>query len=207
MGSKYVTSTKDICDGLNDYYCSVGHKLVQLLRKTGSTDFIRYCPPSCLNSMFCNPVEPCEIHNIIMTSKNTKSPGVDNIGPMILKKICREVVPPLTHIFNLSFATGVVPDSLKLAKVIPIYKKGDRSEPGNYRPISLLSVFDKVMEKLMCRRLCEFLQQNKILYEFQFGFRKQHSTVLALMEVTDHIYQHLDKHEYIIGSSKSIRHS
>jgi len=93
----------------------------------------------------------------------------------------------------------VVPDSFTLAKVIPVFKKGVKTEPGNYRPISLLTVIDKILEKLMYTRLCEFLQKYKILYEFQFGFRKHHSTVLALLEVIDKIYQHIDKHEFVIG--------
>ena len=199
LGSKHVSGTKDICDGLNDYFCNVGHKLVQSLVNTKPMDFSQYCPPPLSNSMFCAPVDPCEVHNIILTLKDNKSPGTDNFGPKIMKEINQEIVLPLTHIFNLSFTTGVVPDALKLAKVIPVYKKGDKSEPGNYRPISLLTVFDKIMEKLMCRRLRDFLQQNKILYEFQFGFRKYHSTILALMEVIDSIYEHLDKHEFAIG--------
>ena len=90
-------------------------------------------------------------------------------------------------------------DSLKLAKVIPVFKKGDRTQAGNYRPISLLTVFDKILEKLMCKRLCNFLELHHTLYDFQFGFRKHHSTVLALMEVKDNIYEHLDKHEHIVG--------
>ena len=77
-----------------------------------------------------------------------KSPSYDNIGPSILKEICPEITNPLAHVFNLSFTTGIVPDSLKLARVIPVYKKGAKNEPGNYRPISLLSVFDKILEKI-----------------------------------------------------------
>ena len=199
LDNKTVTNSKDICNGLNDYYCSIGQKLVDLIEKNGSADFTQYCPLPNMNSMFCNPIDPHEIYNIIMTFKNNKSPGYDNIGPSILKEICPEITNPLAHIFNLSFTTGVVPDSLKLAKVIPVYKKGEKNEPGNYRPISLLSVFDKVLEKLMSYRLSNYLQQNKILYEFQFGFRKHYSTILALMEVIDNIYYHLDQHEYVIG--------
>jgi len=133
-----------------------------------------------------------------MNLKN-KSPGVDNIGPKILKEISSEIVPALTYIFNLSFSAGLVPESLKLAKVIPVFKKGDQTEPGNYRPISLLTIIDKILEKLMCTRLCEFLQKYKILYEFQFGFRKHHFTVLALLEAIDKIYQYIDKHEFVVG--------
>ena len=134
-----------------------------------------------------------------MAFKSNKLLGIDNIGPKILKEFCLDIVNPLTHIFNLSLSTGVVSDSLKLAKVMPIYKKGNRSEPGNYRPIFLLTVTNKIMEKLMCTRLYNFLQVNKILYKFQFGFRKHHSTIFALLEVLDNIYHHLDKHEFVIG--------
>jgi len=91
------------------------------------------------------------------------------LGPRILKEICPEITNPLAHVFNLSFTTGIVPESLKLAGVIPVYKKGAKNESGNYRPISLLSVFDKILEKLMSYRLTNYLQQNKILYEFQFN--------------------------------------
>lgn len=199
LGDKTVTNAEDICDGLNDYFCSVGQKLLDLLETKGTEDYTKYCPLPQSKSMFCDPVDPHEIFNIVMNFNNNKSPGFDNIRPKILKEICPEIAVPLTHIFNLSFTTGVVPDSLKLAKVIPVYKKGEKSEPGNYRPISLLSVFDKIMEKLMYKRLSNYLEKNKILYEFQFGFRKGHSTVFALMEVLDNIYQHLDQNEYVIG--------
>jgi len=131
--------------------------------------------------------------------KNNKSPGADNIGSRILKKIVDDIIYHLSHTFNLSFVTGVVPHSLKLAKVIPVYKKGDRNDPGNYKPISLLSVFGKILEKLMCKKLCFFLQQHNVLYSYQFGFRKYHSTTLALIDVVDGIYQHLDSDEYTIG--------
>ena len=72
---------------------------------------------------------------------------------------------------------------------------GERNQPGNYRPISLLSVFDKIMEKLMYKRLSDFLENNKILYEYQFGFRKNYSTSQAVMEVADSIFQSWDNHE------------
>ena len=71
---------------------------------------------------------------------------------------------------------------LKVAKVIPVYKKGERNQPGNYRPISLLSVFDKIMDKLMYKQLSDFLENTKFLYEYQFGFRKNYSSSKAVME-------------------------
>lgn len=98
---------------------------------------------------------------------------------------------PLAYIYNLSFITDKVPQSLKTAKVIPVYKKGERTSPDNYRPISLLSTFDKILEKLMHKRLHSFLQQHSILHQYQFRFRKNHSIIMALIELTDSLYSHL----------------
>jgi len=87
-----------------------------------------------------------------------------------------------------------------VAKVIPIYKnKGETTVPGNYRPISLLSAFDKLLEKVISSRLYSHLQKHKILYEYQFGFRKNHSTSLALIEVIDQIYHNLNKGNLCLG--------
>ena len=120
IGNKIVRNVTDICNGLNNYYCNVGDKLVQSLVRTEPNDFTQYCSLPNLQSMFFNPVDSNDIEKIIMSFKNNKSPGVDNIGPKILKEVCPEIAIPLEYLFNLSFSTGVVPDSLKLAKVIII---------------------------------------------------------------------------------------
>ena len=125
----------------------MGDKLVQVMEKCDPQDFVRYCPPTNSASMFCTPTDHFEIHKVLMSFKSNKSPGADDISPKILKEISIDISRPLAHILNLSFTSGTVPDSLKLAKVIPIFKKGDRTQPGNYRPISLLTVFDKILEK------------------------------------------------------------
>ena len=197
--NKDITDPSEICNKLNNYFCSVGTNLVQSLNSSGNIDFIKYIPSPNKNSMFCSPVTPNEIARIIQRLPNNKAPGGDGINSKILKEICESIAFPLAHIFNLSFNTGEVPELLKIAKVVPIYKKGERNQPGNYRPISLLSIFDKIMEKLMCKRLSDFLENNNILYEYQFGFRKNYSTSHAVMEVMDNIYQNWDNHELTIG--------
>jgi hypothetical protein len=96
-----------------------------------------------------------------------------------LLKILRSLLSgPLAYLFNCSFSTGVVPDQFKLATVIPIYKKGSKSVVSNYRPISLLSVFNKILEKLMYKRLVIFLEKNQVIFRGQFGFRSSHSILL-----------------------------
>jgi len=112
--------------------------------------------------MFCDRVTPNEIAFVISTFRNDKSPGPDNIGPKLLKYLLNDIVNPLVYIFNLSLTSGCFPQSLKAAKVIPLYKKGERSNPSNYRPISLLSIFDKLLEKLMYKRLYSFLHKNSL---------------------------------------------
>jgi len=147
--------------------------------------------------MFRTSVTPHEIELIVSTFQDNKAPGPDNIGPKLLKGVLDSLLDPLVYIFNLSFATGKVPQLLKIAKVIPVYKKGERTDPTNYRPISLLSIFDKILEKLMYKRLHSFLQKHSILHQYQFGFSKNHSTVMALIELTDCLYSHLDNHDFI----------
>jgi len=84
---------------------------------------------------------------------------------------------------------------MKTAKVIPVFKKGKTDLMSNYRPISLLSIFDKLLEKIVYTRLFSFLSSNNILYEYQFGFRKFHSTSMALIDVVDNIFEHLDNRD------------
>ena len=104
----------------------------------------------------------------------------------------------LSHpVYNLSLSTGAVPEKLKIAKVIPVFKKGDVHLACNYRPISLLSIFDKLLEKIMATRLAAHLENNKILQQYQFGFRSNHSTSLGLIDVIDNILQQLDNHNHV----------
>ena len=111
----------------------------------------------------------------------------------LLKHVKQELVDGLVIIFNKSFQEGCFPEVLKLAKVIPIHKGDETTDPTNYRPISLLSVFDKLIEKVMLSRILKFLNKNNILYKYQFGFRKNHATTQALTEVIDYIYKSLDE--------------
>ena len=98
----------------------------------------------------------------------------------------------------MSFNNGVYPD-LKIVKVIPIHKGGSTQEVNNFRPISLLSIFDKIMEKIMHRKLYYFLEENNILFKKQFRFRKNNSTVYALMEITEKIKKSIDSGLYGCG--------
>lgn len=198
-----LTDKGDISNEFNRYFSTVGQSLVDDLMKNNKdfndTSYRSFYDNPVVDSMFTNPVSAYELARLIDNLNTSKSAGPDNIGPKIIKEMSSLFIEPLLHIYNLSLSTGKIPDQLKIAKVIPIYKKGDACQTCNYRPISLLSIFDKLLEKIVHKRLLSHLQKHNVLYQYQFGFRKNHSTTLALIDVIDNIYKYLDNNEITIG--------
>ena len=128
-----------------------------------------------------------------------KSSGYDEIPPKLVKNISKHIVKPLTYIYNQSFLTGVIPNDLKIALVTPVFKANDKEEFNNYRPISVLSCFSKILEKIMYKRVIKYLDKNNILFQSQYGFRKKHSTNLATIELMTKILQAIENGEYTVG--------
>lgn len=128
--------------------------------------------PETVNTIFLTPVTPDEVLKIINKLKNSMSCGVDGIPDAILKECASFIITPLLDICNSSLIEGKFPDNLKIAKIRPIFKKGEKHNMENYRPISLLSVFSKILEKVMYNRLIPFLESHNILSATQFGFQK-----------------------------------
>ena len=109
------------------------------------------------------------------------------------------IIDPLTHICNQPLMEGIFPQQLKIANVIPLYKSDDPMHFNHYRPVSLLCILSKVFERIMYVRLLKFLEKMKIIYEKQFGFRKHHSTYMALILLMDKITKSLNKGEFVVG--------
>ena len=124
---------------------------------------------------------------MILQLDDNKSSGPTDIPIKILKISAPMIVPHLVSIFNSSFKTGIFPDLMKLAKVIPIFKTGSKLLVTNYRPISLLSIFSKILEKIMHNQFYNFLEYNSVIYESQFGFQKKRSTLHSLIEIVEKI--------------------
>uniref|UniRef100_A0A1B6GU06 Reverse transcriptase domain-containing protein n=1 Tax=Cuerna arida TaxID=1464854 RepID=A0A1B6GU06_9HEMI len=120
------------------------------------------------------------------------SAGVDEVSPKLLKACKYEIAIPLTTIINMSFQSGKFPSHLKLSKVIPIFKQGDQCEATNYRPISLVSTFSKVIEKIVLTRLLNYLTHHNLLTEQQHGFTKNRSTTTALISFIEHIIDQVE---------------
>ena len=150
-------------------------------------------------SFFISPVTPHEIKVIINSMKSGKAVGPYSFPIFLLKILCEHIAIPLCDIFNNSFSSGVFPDMMKLAKVIPLHKKDSPEVAFNYRPISLLSVFSKIFEKLIYSRLYKFFEKCDILHSLQFCFRIKHSTLHALISIAESIKKTIDGGMYGCG--------
>ena len=197
-GDKNISDDISIAETLNNHFCTIGKNLADKLPKT-KTSFKQFLKKPNPTSIFLSKVTPNQVLEIIGHLKTNKSPGIDNIPNSLIKLSAETIVEPLTHIINHSLSKGIFPESLKVAKVVPLYKKGDEALCSNYRPISLLSSFHKIFEKLVKEKVLNFLSKNEILYKYQFGFRKSHSTNLALLEVVETLYANLDVDNYGLG--------
>lgn len=131
--------------------------------------------------MFLGGVCDSDVLEVVRKSKNKKSTDCNNIDMALIKEIIHCIIKPFTYICNRSFLTGTFPDEMKIAKVFPVYKSGDKQTLSNYRHISLLPQFSKILEKLFINRLDSFLNKYDVLSEHQYGFRNNCSTSLLNM--------------------------
>ena len=135
------------------------------------------------------------IHDIDIT----KSSAIENVSSKVLKDALICLIDQFKFILNLSFNTGMFPNSWKIAKITPLPKEGDLSSCNNYRPISLLPLPGKIAEKIVHSRLTEYLENNYILNKDQGGFRKNNSTINSVAEFTHEIYDAINSKSYFLS--------
>lgn len=159
---------------------------------------VHHHPRKSSHTFFLYPTNPDEISHLILTSKNA-APGIDNIKASVMKLIVHIISPVFSYICNLAFSEGVFPEVLKIAKITPIYKAGDSTLLNNYRPISILPFFSKIIEKTLNSRLTNFLDKFQLLSSKQFGFRAGFSTNTAISTFTDKIRKQIDTGKFSVG--------
>ena len=147
---------------------------------------------------FLSLVAAQDITHIIDNLKNA-SFNIDTIPPRILKQIKEIVAAPIAEIINKSLMHGIFPDSLKVAKIIPIYKSGDTQKVQNYRPIAILPTISKMFEKCVAIKLNELFTKFNILSPHQYEFLKGKSTSDAFQQLTEYIYDSLNKNIIVWG--------
>ena len=148
--------------------------------------------------MFIPYISEYEITETVKSLKNS-SAGWAFIPASIAKQCLKHYIKPLTYLINSSFESGTFPEELKLAKVIPIFKSGDKQDISNYRLTSILSFFSKVVEKTMYNHLINFIDANTILCKYQFGFLKSHSTNHAIISLVEKVNNAMDSGKISIG--------
>ena len=180
-------STK-IANEFGSYFASIGKNLAE---KTPSPeqsvdDYIAKIEQN-PRSMFMHPTTKSEIRSLIRMLPNKLSSGYDSINNVLLKKLDNELISPLTLLFNQSIKSGIFPQQIKSADVVPLFKSKNHLHRTNYRPISLLLTISKLLEKVIHKCTYDFLENTSQLYEGQYGFRSKHSCENAIQNLLSDI--------------------
>ena len=194
-----IVDPKGIANAFNTHYTTVAEKILRKRKYHGNKSYKAYLKNANSQTFMMKPTVPVEIEDIISNLDTSKSTGPNSIPQQLIKSIKKSISIPLSNLFNMSFSQGSCPDFLKISQVIPIFKKDSKLVVANYRPISLLSNINKILEKLMFNRLYSFLESNKCIYDLQFGFRQKHSTNHALLSMTQQIKDTIDNGNIAIG--------
>ena len=196
----FTTCNKDIANEFNSFFTSIGITLAQKFDNVNNSD-----DDSCKNvtNDECNNddvsgnfnfgfVTPSFVFDEICNFSNKKSSGLDNFNVELLKLSAPIICDSLAYICNLSLYTSIFPSDWKLAKVTPIYKEGDKSDVSNYRPISVLCIISKILERAVHDQLYSYLSKQGILHPSQSGFRSNHSTTTTLLDTSDYILKNMN---------------
>ena len=190
-----ITNPVEIANVFNSYFSSIASQ-TKVNIKHSNKRFSDFLKNRARNSFFSSPTEKDEIALIISSLDSTKSVGPNSIPTEILKLLKNNNSCQIVDILNISFTLGVFPSALKLAKVIPVHKKDSKLDFSSYRPISVLSNLDKILEKLMNTKIVKLFNN---FYLLQFGFRQNYSTTHALISLTETIRKYLDEGKFAFG--------
>ena len=186
--NKRISSKKHIANGFNNFFTNVGPNLAKNISLPENYATIYdYLERKEEHTMFLSPVDDLEIIRTVQNCKSKRSTDYSDIHMSLIKKVITQIIKPFSHICNVSFQTGVFPSKMKIAKVVPLFKSGEKNVFTNYRPISLLPQFSKIVEKLYNDRMDLFLNKYDILSPRQYGFRSNKSTAEALLELVEEI--------------------
>ena len=202
IDGKKCFECKEVADQFNKFFTGVAAKLVgELPQPSGLYDvdserfksYYRHIKPG---SFVLHEVSEDFVYDELNNLNISKSTGLDGLPARFLKDAAEVIKYPITSVINLSIRSQVFPSEMKVAKVKPLFKKKSRLEVGNYRPVSILPVASKILEKAVFVQLNRYLTENNILYEFQSGFRGKYSTDTCLLYLQDHIRKQISNGLY-----------
>jgi hypothetical protein len=202
VGDEVLVESQAVVDALNDHFATIGQKTTSMLEERGPIgDSLRSLWATGPNSFSLSTVEVHEMRVAVKGMKADLNGAQDGVPGRIILDFFENLTEPLAVVFNLSVANGRFPMGLKSTSVIPLYKgKGARDEPGNYRPISLVSFISKLFERLTKRQFEEYLDTLEFFSKNQFGFRKARSTELALAHIWAEVVSAAEDGECCLGA-------
>ena len=186
-----ILNPTQITNRFCEYFTNIGPNLAKSIPASDKSHH-SFLNGGFINSYFLQSASEQEVTEICSSFRSGTAPGYDSISMNVVKESFNLICAPLTYIINLSLNSGVVPQEMKIARVIPLFKSGDKSLFTNYRPVSVLPVFSKFLERIVYNRLINFLNKYDILSRNQYGFRKNYSTAHALIQLYDKISNALD---------------
>jgi hypothetical protein len=200
LNKRLLTDKQLVVENFNDYFVNIGKSLAEKIPEP-KKEFVNYIKPNptLMDSCAMHLTSSAEIIDIVNQMKNSESSGVDEVTITVIKSVIRYIAEPLSLIFNQCLCEGTFPEKMKTAKVCPVYKSGSKNEFTNYRPISILNSFSKILEKIIAIRLISYLDKHDILDSSQYGFRKKHSTYMAMMCLYDKVSEAIDRNEFCVG--------
>jgi hypothetical protein len=184
---------------LNQHFATVGPRLIEALPHRSLSDIDKFLSLHRAPDFSFSLVQPREVISVACKKKNNMSNSLVTVPSSLLVLILNIIASPLSHIFNLSIVCGKFPSGLKTSIITPIFKQGSRSDPNNYRPISVTPFISKIFESLLKHQLCAYLTKNSILSSFQFGFQPGRSCEMALLHTYNFIVRALEKGEVAVG--------
>lgn len=185
----------EIVNSFNNYFVNIGPQLAaEIPNRVAEASITRN-----QSTFFLSAITEQELVNVVLKCKSKSSTDCYDIDMTLVKNIIFHIAKPLTYICNLSFQSGCFPDKMKVAKVLPLFKNGNKHYFTNYRPISLLPQFSKILEKLFNSRLESFLDKHHIINEGQYGFRKQRTTSMAILDAIEGITTNLNEKKIVAG--------
>ena len=190
-----VTCPKKVGNIFNHFFTTVGSNLSKNISapiSNNTSNLINQNHSKIKESFFLNAITPKEVEQYILQMDPKKAIKSDCIPTKVIQMTSPIIAPVLSELFNRCIKESVFPDKLKSAEVHPIYKKGNKFLTTNHRPISTLSPFSKIFEKHILNQLTKFINKHNILHSFQYGFRKNSSTEMALTQITDEISNRME---------------
>ena len=194
-----VTDEKTIAEEFNSYFVNIGKSMADAISPGSACNLNFSATNKNSNSLFLTPSCPQEVFNVIKKLKTKRARKTSDVETVFIKYANPVISKFLSDMFNVCLSEGTYPDLLKIAKVVPIFKKGERNKMTNYRPISLLSQFNKISKKLLYIHIYSYLTRFNLLCDHQFGFRKNCSPTLAINKLYDELSTSIDQGLYSCG--------